>query len=310
MRCRSSVNASRSLTSKTGCPCRWFRNMTWRATASPFEICVPPRNVLSHGVAIRCSFREPGATRKRVKKRIIGCKAVPGDPGGRSSYAVSEKTTSPTRCDGVAKCVSSVRTSVIFVALMLRDMSSKISPLRCVASTSLLVGKCSAVSAAARRQHTAAPPSTARCAVVRRIAARSPSRSATGIPARWTRLTRTAVRPPVHRLAHLPRERRRRVGMRTRLRPGKHACRQSEVVLAAPPELVGEQLERLPLLPDDPRCPRTLDELERALERSQRPRAPPEPRPEPHRQEARRREQHRGTGEQQRDEQRRRDAIA
>jgi hypothetical protein len=59
------------------------------ASCSAVEIRVPARNVSDQGLTtFPCAFG--------VSKRMIGFSSRDGVPGGISSYATSEKTTTPT----------------------------------------------------------------------------------------------------------------------------------------------------------------------------------------------------------------------
>src|SRR5205807_4561871 len=195
--------------------------------------------------------------------------------------------------------------SFIFVALMLRETSRTIIPLRWFARTSFFVGRRSAVSAAASSKQSAAIASRSRCTVVRRIAALSPAMSATGMPARRRVLSRPAIALRENRLTDLSCQRDGCVTFGCRLGPGEHARRQREVILARTPELVSEQLQRLALLGHDPVCSCALDEEQRILERRRKRPLPSEPGPEPVEENCGQREQGHGDRHEQRLEQRR-----
>src|SRR6476469_5434764 len=118
---------------------------------------------------------------------------------------------------------------------------------------------------------TSAAPRTIRMIVLRRSGNASPGASPSGIPAR-RRLGSLAassdavtVCPPLEVLAHLGRQRRRPVALGVLLRPCEFLRLAGEAAATAGPQLLGEQLERLPPLVGL----RTglLDRDQRALER-------------------------------------------
>ena len=189
--------------------------------------------------------------------------------------------------------------SFIFVALMLRETSRTIMPLRWFASTSFFVGSRRAVSAAPSRKQSAATASTMRCTVVLRIAVRRPSMSATGMPARRRVLPRPAIAPREDGLAHFSGQRAGLVALRCRFGPSEDARREREVVLAGAAELVCQEFERLPLLGHDAVRVSSFDEQQRALERRRQRARSPEARAEAVEQHTRKREERDGSGDQQ-----------
>src|SRR5919201_5829318 len=244
-----------------------------------------------------------------LKNRSSGRSAVPGVPGGNSSYAVSAKKTRPRRCEGDAKPSSTLRIARILPGLMLRDTSRTSTPLRGCVVPWPCVGRRSAASVPPSRRQKAASPSVSRCSVVRRIAARKPPNSAIGIAARRCNLSRSAIRPPVDQLADFPGEGGRRLIPGRRCRPRKHACRERDALLAGAAELPREQLERLALLGDDALCERRFDKSDGAFERRRRsPATVPARREAPQQDAAQRKEENRSR-EQQSREQRRRDSV-
>src|SRR5512132_2393459 len=180
---------------------------------------------------------------------------------------MSENATRPMRvCESISCCRTFVIVRFASGLMLLETSSTSTPPVFPGTRPRLAAARLRPVSIAATTRPTSTTAKVMRSSSVRRAAGARVAVVPIGIVAPRKRLS-VSIRPLFDHLADVERERLRQRRQRRRLRPRQLFGDEGKVWLAAPPELVGEQLERLALL----RRLRlgALDEHDRALQRAE-----------------------------------------
>src|SRR4051812_49400765 len=272
----SSGAVSRSLTSRIGPLGRPARTSEACPTARPDEIWVPPEKLPDHGFGVGSA---PGfGVVSGAKDGSSGGSPEEGDPGGSSSYAMSENATSPMRAFESINCWRTIVIVRFASGLMLRETSSTtMPPTPPGTSPRPASARLRPVSTAATTRPISTTARTRRITSVRRTAGARSAVVAIGTagPRTSRRRLRTASSVPIGPLFdHAPDVERQRLGQRRqrrRLGPRKLLGGHRELRLAGSRELVRQELERL--APLRRLGGRALDEHECALQRTADPEA-------------------------------------